>query len=89
MGTYLGSASLLDEGDGTVVDVRVTLSTADPQGEKWFASVQGFAGVDAGHDGRDVIVSLPTGTKSRARLVVDITGDEPVVRLVGISRSPV
>jgi hypothetical protein len=89
MGTYVGSATLLDEGDGTVVDVRVALSTADPFGEKWFASVEGLADVGADFDGRDVLVSLPAGTKARARVVVDITGDEPVIRLVGTSRSPV
>ena len=88
MGTYVGSATLLDEGDGTVIDVRVSLSTADFLGERWFASVEGLD-VDLEDNGRDVVVSLPAGTQARARLVVDITGDEPVVRLVGTSRSPV
>src|SRR5687768_7074617 len=88
MGTYVGSATLLDEGDGTVIDVRVSLSTADARGERWFASVEGFD-VDLEDNGRDVVVSLPAGTQARARLVVDITGDDPVVRLVGTSRSPV
>lgn len=87
MGTYVGAASLLDEGAGTIA-VRVTLARADVDGERWFGSVQGLE-EHLELDGHDVVVQLPTGARGTANVVIDLTGDEPHVRLVGTGPSPV
>jgi hypothetical protein len=87
VGTYVGAASLLDERDGKRADVRVTLARADVDGERWFGSVQGLEGTDL--DGQDVVVELPAGFSGHARVVIDLTGDAPLVRLVGTGPAPV
>lgn len=86
MGTYVGAASLLDADDSKVADVRVTLSAADV--DHWFGTVQGLDERLQLH-GLDVTVELPAGVRGQARLVIDITGDAPLVRLVGTGTSPV
>ena len=86
MGAYVGVASLLDGNDAKVADVRVTLSAADV--DHWFGTVQGLdESLDL--DGRDVVVELPAGVRGRARVVIDLTGEVPIVRLVGTGASPV
>lgn len=86
MGTYVGTATIIDE-DVQIADVRVTLGSTDEYAEHWVGVVQGL---DAGDlDGREVMVHLPTGQQGRARVVIDLTRDEPVIRLVGVSPSPV
>ena len=87
MGTYVGAAALLDEQDAKLADVRVTLARADVDGERWFGSVQGLEGIDL--DGHDVIVELPAGFRGQARVEIDLTGDAPVVRLVGTGPAPI
>jgi hypothetical protein len=89
MGTYVGSATLTDEHEGTLAEVTVTLATADALGERWFGSVQGLAGNGTAIDGREVVVALPSGISGKARVVIDLTGPEPVVQLVGTGRAPV
>ena len=89
MGTYVGTATLLDQQDGTQADVRVSLAAADNFGDRWFGTVQGLTGEGLTLDGHEVLVELPAGTRSRARVVIDLTGKEPVVRLIGTGRAPV
>lgn len=89
MGTYVGTATLLDQQDGTQADVRVSLAAADNFGERWFGTVQGLTGEGLTLDGHEVIVELPAGTRSRAKVMIDLTGKEPVVRLIGTGRAPV
>src|SRR5687768_8114211 len=86
-GTYVGSASLIDLRDGTGAEVTVTLARASSDGSRWFGSVQGLDNFDL--DGQDVDVRLPTGTHSRAQVMIDLTGDIPLVRLVGSGPAPI
>lgn len=86
MGTYVGTASLVDETGS--VDVRVTLASADADGTRWFGSVQGLE-EHLELDGRDVVVQLPTGARGKASVVIDLTEDVPHVRLVGTGPSPI
>lgn len=87
MGTYVGSASLVDDETGTF-EVRVSLASADPDGTRWFGSVQGLE-EHPELDGKDVIIELPTGARGRANIVIDITEDVPHIRLVGTAPSPI
>ena len=87
VGTYVGSASLVDAETGTF-DVRVTLASADASGTKWFGSVQGLDAA-ADLDGHEVIVQLPTGATGRANVMIDLTEDVPHIRLVGSGHSPI
>jgi hypothetical protein len=89
MGTYVGSATLTDEHDGTLAEVKVTLATADALGEHWFGSVQGLDVDGTEINGHEVVVSLPSGISGTAKVVIDLTGSEPLVRLVGTGRAPV
>ena len=88
MGTYVGIAELLDHDDAKLADVRVTLARADAEGEHWFGAVEGLDD-HLELDGQDVIVQLPVGSRGHARVVIDLTGDVPVVRLVGSGPAPV
>lgn len=87
MGTYVGSAVLRDDDEGELATVSVALARADPTGERWFGSVQGLD--DALLDGRLVVVELPSGVRGRAEVMIDLTGVEPVIRLVGRGAAPV
>lgn len=87
MGTYVGAAALLDVGTEPV-DVRVTLSRADADGERWFGSVQGLE-EHLELDGHDVWIELPTGVRGRANVIIDLTTDVPHVRLVGAGPAPI
>lgn len=82
----MGSAILLDENDQQIAAANVSLASIDVTDGTW----QGYAhGVDpAMLEGREITVSLPTGTTGRARVVVDLTGREPVIRLIGVGRGP-
>ena len=40
-------------------------------------------------DGREVFVELPVGVRGKARVVIDLTGAQPLVRLVGSGPAPV
>ena len=86
MATYVGSAVLLDADDVQIGSAQVSLATIDVSAGTW----QGYAhGIDpALLQGREVIVTLPTGTKGRARVVVDLTAEKPVIRLIGIGPGP-
>lgn len=87
MGTYVGTASLVDDETRTF-DVRVSLASADADGTRWFGSVQGLE-EHPELDGKDVIVELPTGARGRANVVIDLTEDVPHIRLVGAAPSPI
>jgi hypothetical protein len=88
MGTYVGVASLLDQHDDKLGDVRVTLATADAEGIRWFGSViNDDVVIDL--NGQEVTIQLPAGTRGRAMVEIDLTGDEPRVRLVGSGPAPV
>jgi hypothetical protein len=78
----------LDDHNAKLADVQVSLATADASGERWFGSVQGFDGHDE-LDGHDVVIELPAGLSGKAKVVIDITGDEPLVRLIGSGPAPV
>jgi hypothetical protein len=85
--TYVGSAELLDGDDQHVLSAQVSLASIDVTDGSW----QGYAhGIDAADlDGHDVTVSLPNGTTGRARVIVDLTGDTPIIRLKGIGPGPI
>jgi hypothetical protein len=87
VGTYVGTASLVDGETGTI-DVRVSLASAAADGSRWFGSVQGLED-HVELDGHDVVIQLPTGAKGRANVVIDLTQDVPHARLVGAGPSPV
>lgn len=87
MGTYVGTASLVDGTTGAF-DVRVTLARADADGSRWFGSVQGLE-EHLDLDGHDVVIQLPSGAKGRANVVIDLTEEPPHVRLVGAGPSPI
>lgn len=88
VGTYNGVASLLDEHDAKLLDVQLSLSRADAEGTRWFGSVRDAQAV-IDLNGRDVIIELPSGTRGRAHVEIDLTNDDPRVRLVGSGSSPV
>ena len=88
MGAYDGKAALIDQEHGRLDDVHVSLATADPMGEKWFGTVRG----EFGHpelDGHDVIIELPAGMSGKVKVQIDLTRDDPVVRLIGSGPAPV
>lgn len=87
VGTYNGVASLLDEHDAKLVDVRLTLATADDAGLRWFGSTNDQAVIDL--NGHEVTIELPAGTRGRAMVDIDLSGDEPRIRLVGSGPAPV
>lgn len=89
MGSYVGTAVLRGDNDDKLADVRVTLARADVSGDRWFGSVQGLDPTIPDLDGLEVVVELPAGLRGRARVVLDITGDVPLVRLVGMGAAPV
>src|SRR5262245_23458841 len=62
VGTYVGSAILLDDDEAEITAAQVSLATIDVVNGTW----QGYAhGIDASAlDGQEITVSLPTGTKS-------------------------
>jgi hypothetical protein len=88
VGSYVGTAVLLDDHNDKVADVRVSLARADADGDRWFGSVQGLD-PELDLDGHDVFVELPVGSKGRAKVVIDLTGAEPLIRLVGTGPAPV
>ena len=86
-GSYVGTASLVDQLDGLHSDVTVTLARADAEGTRWFGSVQGLA--DLERDGHDVVIELPNGARGKGRLEIDLTGDVARVRIVGAGPAPI
>ena len=88
MGSYVGSAVLRNGHNNKVADVQVSLATADATGERWFGSVQGLEGHNE-LDGREVTIELPAGLTGRAKVVIDLTGPEPLIRLIGNGPAPV
>jgi hypothetical protein len=82
VGTYVGSAILLDDRDVEIASANVSLATVNLIDGTW----QGYVhGIDASAlAGREVMVMLPSGLHARARVVVDIPGERSPVRLVGI-----
>jgi len=88
VGSYVGSAILFDDHNAKLADVQVSLATADAAGERWFGSVQGFDGHDE-LNGADVVIELPAGLTGRAKVVIDLTREEPLIRLIGSGPAPV
>lgn len=88
VGTYNGVASLLDEHDAKLADVQLTLASTDNTGLRWFGSVRNDENV-IDLDGHEVVIQLPAGTRGRATVEIDLTGDEPLIRLVGTGPAPV
>ena len=88
MGSYVGAASLLDQNDDKLADVQLTLASANAEGTRWFGSVQNDDTV-IDLNGIEVIIQLPAGTRGRAMVEIDLTGDEPRIRLVGSGPAPV
>jgi hypothetical protein len=88
VGSYVGSAVLLDGHNDKLADVQVSLATADATGERWFGSVQGLVGHPE-LDGHEVIIELPAGLTGKAKVVIDLTGPEPLIRLIGSGPAPV
>jgi hypothetical protein len=82
VGTYVGSAVLLDENEEQIACAEVSLASINVSDGTW----QGYVhGVDAGLlDGREITVALPGGTKGHARVIVDLTGSSPIIRLKGV-----
>jgi hypothetical protein len=88
VGTYNGVASLLDEHDAKLADVQLTLATTDDTGLRWFGSVRNNdTMIDL--NGQEVVIQLPAGTRGTATVEIDVTGDEPGIRLVGSGPAPV
>ena len=88
MGVYSGAATLRDRDDRAIDgDITVTLATTDLTEGGW----RGYAyGIDlTARDGEEVVIELPHGTSGRARVVIDLTGDEPLTRLLGVDGEPV
>lgn len=87
VGTYTGSAVLLDEQQREISVAQVSLATTDLVEGGW----RGYAyGIDlTAQDGHEIVVELPHGTSGRARVVIDLTADEPIVRLVGLGAGPI
>jgi len=88
VGVYSGAATLR-AGDQQVIDgeITVSLATTDLVEGGW----RGYAyGIDlTARDGEEIFVELPHGTSGRARIVIDLTGPQPLTRLVGIEGDPV
>ena len=86
MGTYVGSAVLLDENEEQIASAEVSLASIDVTDGTW----QGYVhGVDADLlEGREITVALPGGTKGHAQVIVDLTGTSPIIRLKGVGRGP-
>ena len=88
MGTYSGAASLKDAEQHPIDgDVTVSLATTDLMDGGW----RGYAyGIDlTARDGEEIFVELPHGTSGKARVVIDLTGTQPLARLEGIEGDPV
>ncbi len=84
MGTYVGSVTLVAERDSRErANVEVTLAATD---DRWFGTVQ--SGVDDLVQGEMVVIRLPDGLEGTARVVIDLTGPEPTIRLRGVGRPP-
>jgi hypothetical protein len=84
VGTYVGNVTLVPQRDGRERDdIEVTLAATD---DRWFGTVQGGV-VDLLH-GDLVVVRLPDGLEGTARVVIDLTGPEPTIRLRGVGRPP-
>ena len=85
--TYVGEALLLDELESELGEAQVSLATIDATTGSW----RGYAhGLDASLlDGREVWVRLPGGLSGKARVVLDLTGAEPIVTLVGVGPGPI
>jgi hypothetical protein len=88
VGSYVGAAVLLDDHNAKLADVQVSLATADATGERWFGSVQGLDGHPE-LDGHEVTIELPAGLTGKAKVVIDLTGAEPLIRLIGSGPAPV
>lgn len=73
---------LLDEHEQPITNAEVSLASIDVSDGTW----QGYVhGVDAELlDGREITVALPGGTKGHAQVIVDLTGQSPVIRLKGV-----
>ena len=86
MGTYVGSAVLLDENEQQITNAEVSLASINVSDGTW----QGYVhGIDASAlDGREVTVALPGGTKGHAKVIVDLTGSSPIIRLKGVGPGP-
>jgi hypothetical protein len=88
VGVYSGAATLRDQNQEPIDgDVTVSLATTDLMDGGW----RGYAyGIDlTARDGEEIFVELPHGTSGKARVVIDLTGDQPLTRLVGIEGDPV
>jgi hypothetical protein len=84
MGAYVGAVTLVATATPRQLDgVEVTLAAAD---DRWFGTVQ--AGGTGLLDGETVVVRLPSGLEGTARVVIDLTGPEPLIRLRGVGRAP-
>jgi hypothetical protein len=88
VGSYFGAAVLFDEEHTKLADVQVSLATADAAGERWFGSVQGLEG-HGELNGTEVVIELPAGLTGKAKVVIDLTGEEPLIRLIGSGPAPV
>lgn len=87
MGTYVGSAKLLDPAGTELADVSVSLASTGDLGEKWYGTVQGEVSPEV--NGQEVIVLLPSGIDAMANITIDLTGPEPVIRLRGSGPGPI
>jgi hypothetical protein len=86
VGTYVGSAVLLDEEHEQIAQAEVSLASINVSDGSW----QGYVhGIDpAALEGREITVELPGGTTGQARVIVDLTKTPAVIRLVGIGPGP-
>jgi hypothetical protein len=82
----VGSAVLLDEQEQQITNAQVSLASIDVTDGTW----QGYVhGIDPSTlDGREITVALPGGMTGHARVIVDITGASPIIRLVGVGPGP-
>jgi hypothetical protein len=88
VGSYVGVATLLDEHRQAIGDAKVTLASVGSTDGGWFGNVQAdLAGLV--RDGDRLVVKLPGGLEGRVRVTIDLTGEQPVIRLRGIGRSPI
>ncbi len=87
MATFVGRVTVLDEQLGPIGTVGATLATTGETGGAWFGLLPtGLAGLVS--NGDRVWVQLPNGLQGEARVIVDLTGAEPVIRLRGVGRAP-
>lgn len=84
MSSYVGAVTLVAERDPREhPGVEVTLASID---DRWFGTIQ--RGIDGLADGDLVTLRLPDGLEGTARVIIDLTGPDPHVRLHGMGRSP-